>query len=1269
MQPTKQTKMSNSGTINPGRIWVSSQPTNFIAHSDADDDNADRSDVRVRAVNPSMSVKYDPDRPGGKIFSEKTLNSYKKKDRKNGILKTANRSEVSKPPVRFSDTDNAGRETVTTSAGGVIFSTPKSYEAVLAERDALLENDGAYRRRIQQLEEENARILLDYDGMYKENNNLRDKLEKGDDNHIESYQRVYEDRKVLREAETAYKRRINQLEQEAKEMLNNFESLYSENKVLRDKSKKLEDRLNSIDRLDDVKKINELEKKVKLLEKTVRTMGYEREELVKENNERENQMFRLREDISELNKRNMLLEKENEGFKRGFMALGKTMDSSWKNELKQKTRRQEEEERIMREEHGKFRKDIENLNKDINALEKANIELKTRNEMLEQNKQNLESRVMELAKESGKRTPSAERRRGAELQKIKDEKVQELQEVFKKLESENVQFKTKCEMLEKEKAAFEQRLSDAAKQPRETASSIRRKMETEREIKDLNTHIETFKEKMKRLEIENADLKKEQNRLEIEAKAHRKASKTLAEEREKQSDVTFKELNEKIILLNEEIKALTEENLKLKGEYNRLEDKLTLKIKTFTEERETLQNERNTLENNMMQSNTASVDKIEQLQEQLNATQVELKLLKVNHENLSAIHEEQKKENTKLAEELERTRKELDNLKESIRSNKDVYLDLSKTQRENASLRQEIDDLKNKLKTDALKQEAELEELLKNQEFMNSALAEHKIRLDMLQQEKNDLKEDNLKLVKANERQQKTIADYEVDLKNVSNEKQAKTKTLQEELDKVQKELNKSEKDLIETKQELEITKNERENEIKKLLMQMEKLKAEREFETQQLKNQSDSLRAEVARLKIFEQRIENMEANLKELVSKLKESEERNKQMTNDKLASLQQVVSEMKSENLANRIRAAEREQNELEKHKLELEIKQDTINEIRKLKEENNRLLGLLEDKRAAEDAQDEWTRKKNKFNEIIAQNKRLQEENKRVLDLFENNQQEHLKKDLEAKTDRLKLTEAKFQECSTENETLKKALREKDIEMRKIGSKADRSNRLQHENNKLRTENHHLREENSRKDHQIASLKELEITKAKYMDSAANNQRLYEENMRLRETIENSKDYKSEFHKVKNEEKVAAIQQAKYVEENTLLKNVLQVKETELRREIVLHKDRAANLQIRNKRLIDEIAKLKTDILQKDEIIIKLKSLETATGKLKDASMNVNRLYEENQRLRNLLENSNAGWRSNFRNAKMLSGDKTATTQQSAAVYVDSNKQVSTYVTFS
>jgi len=1259
--------MSTAGTTFPGRAWISSRPPTYVT-------------LPVfpvpEHIRPKSKTTLGPDDSGaetpvGRLFASRTLNTFKNND-PNALVPNSLRKSESDiyrqvPPTRTTFNEwKAGREVFLTETGKVTITTTNTLETVAAERNNLLESDAAYKRRIKELETENTKILLDYESIFNENASLREKMDPDGEDHIEPYQRIYQDRKILREAEAAYKRRIAQLEKDSRQITQNFDSLFAENKLLQIKAKNFEEQVHSVipERPDDAKKIAELQRKIKHLEKVIKTQDEEKGELLKSKHVMENQKYKLREEIAELKKNNEYLETENEGLKRSLVALGKPEDSSWKSEVKQKTRRQEEEERIVREEHAQFKKEIETMKKEVHKFDKVNVEMMTTNKLLQADKDDLEQRLYDLIKESQNRPSSAEIKRKADKAK---QQITDLRQKLSDLKAEHVALKTKADNLEKDKVALEYKLDELRRQPKETASAIRRKMETEREIRDLKMHVENFQEKVKFLQAENDKLKNELKALEVETKALKQASEKLAEEQEKKYETQMKTMNETIDALNSEVKVLTKENIKLKADYTSLETKLQGQLEQMKEANKTLLNERDSLKDSLEKASQSNQGKMKGMQDEMNSLQVELQLLKPKYEDLQNANNQQKEINKDLSLQIQAKNKEILQLNEALRNSRDVYNELTKVRRENADLKREMEEIEEKNKQAQNNQEAELQELLKNQEFMNLALTEQRAKCDMLELERNELKKENHRLEKLNERQAKQISDLQVEMKNASGDNQSKVKSLEEELEKLRKEFRKTEKDLFLAKQEVDISRNEKENQVSKLMRQIEKLKEEREIETKELREQSDQLRSEVGRLKVFEERIGEMEFSLKELVKKVDETEDKNKRLTNERLAELQEVVGEMKNENMANRLRASENEKNELERYRMELEIKQNAINEIRKLKDENHRLLGLLEDKQAAEEAQQEWIRKRNKLNEMVAQNKRLQDENKRLLDLFENSHIENVKKELEVKKDQMKLMERKFQDMISDNAALQKQLQSKEIENKQNSEKAQRAIRVQQENNKLTAENKRLRDESARKDTVISSLKELEVMKAKYIDSASNNQRLYEENMRLRETIDKSKDYKSEFEKVRHKEKNTAAQQAKYIEENTLLKNTLQIRETELRREIDAHRDRASNLQDRNRNLVEELNNLKAELSHKDDILVKIQGLEVDSIKLKDATRNAARLYEENERLRGLLEAVQTGnWKNNFQNAKLLSADiarqrkqSSASSTTTTAVYVEPN----------
>ena len=1266
--------MSSAATTMPSRTWQSTNPPK--AKPPQSTRNPDE-EIRLTNQPPTAHEEprrssqfapgYDPDKPGGNIFQGRAFNTFKRDDdRAEKRDELEKHDEEKKTKVKFSekepDPETGGREMVVTSVGGVTIKTTKPYEVILAERDSLLETDHVYRKRLKELEAENIQMLTDYDSIYKENQMLREKLERGDETHIESYQRIYADRQILREAETAYKKRISQLESQAKEMLTNFESLHAENRLLRDKSRKLEDKLNAIDRLDDVKKMNELEKKVKQLEKQIRLMGYEKEGIQKEKYEIENQMLKLQEDVADLNKRNITLERENEAFRRGFMALGQNEDNKWKEDpgTRRKTKREEEEEKLVREENREFRTKVETLRNEKMETDKRNVALTTKIAMLEKDKAEFERKMLDFLREQNKRTPSAVKRMQEEATEMAKKKIEELSAKVEDLTKENVEMKTKTTITDKENKELKEKLEAAANIKRESSSSIKRKVQNERDIEDLKKMIGVMSETAEKYESKIKLLQNTINDLEEQLKAEKKAQKAKATDKVEQLDEKVKELQLQLIEVNSENKRVMDENNKLKEEYYKLKDDLESKINKLERDKNELVDKNVSLAENANVADSKNLERTNQLKDELNAVQVELNILKPKYENQETELERLKIENATLNESLSTTKAELEDALQAMKNEKDLYNKLTRVERERVALKQEKDDMEKRFNNERDKLEKDLEELLKNQEFMNTGLAEHRVRLDMIQDEKSDLKSENIKLVKANERQSKIITDLNSEIDKIKSDGSVVTKSLNDEVKSLKEQLKSSETEVIKCQKELETVTNEKENQVNKLIRQLNKIKAEREVETQQLKDQSDSLMAEIARLKVFEDRMAGMEDDLKEFISRLQESETKNKSLTDARLASLSQVVTEMKSENLANRLRAAESEQNDIEKQKLELEIKQDAVNEIRKLKEENIRLRGLLEDKRAAEEVQDEWTKRKNKYNEVVAQNKRLDAENKRILSLYENSNADKLRQDLQDKTEKLKVIEAGYNRFNAENARLRQIMEEKEVEMKALNGQINRGKSIQEQNKKIVSEMNRLQADISKKDNIIIQLKQFEASNQKYQDIAANNTRLYDENRRLRETLENKVDKTPESHQEKEVTRDIAARYAKIVEENEILKREIEAKLREKNRELEVQTDIASNLKARNKRLQDEVKRLRDELNEKNGRLVQLHDLEITSEKFKDLEEKNTRLYDENQRLRALLETSGQKKKLDTTVNVAVKAEYKDKRQEQWAVYVDKSQ---------
>lgn len=87
------------------------------------------------------------------------------------------------------------------------------------------------------LEQEVSRIMGEFTKLYEDNEKLRRKMDTGKDPLLEPYSRVFEDRKILREAEHGYKSRIIRLEKEIMEKQRDCEKLQDKVKALQAKLK------------------------------------------------------------------------------------------------------------------------------------------------------------------------------------------------------------------------------------------------------------------------------------------------------------------------------------------------------------------------------------------------------------------------------------------------------------------------------------------------------------------------------------------------------------------------------------------------------------------------------------------------------------------------------------------------------------------------------------------------------------------------------------------------------------------------------------------------------------------------------------------------------------------------------------------------------------------------------------------------------------------------------------------------------------------------
>ncbi|KAH3872027.1 hypothetical protein DPMN_035240 [Dreissena polymorpha] len=188
-------------------------------------------DVNKEEINPKLVHKTKQHGANGKNTTPKVNANGKSWMEKNSskLSNEAKPSKNMKPDFRWMPKPLASDPNQIK-----ILSIPE-YQAMTKEIETLRErcfNDGG---KISELEKQQSKLLGEFDALYEENAMLRKKLDTGNEPIAEPYGRVFEDRKILRESELGYKKRINRLEQEHKEARKEVEKLTNELKAIRAK--------------------------------------------------------------------------------------------------------------------------------------------------------------------------------------------------------------------------------------------------------------------------------------------------------------------------------------------------------------------------------------------------------------------------------------------------------------------------------------------------------------------------------------------------------------------------------------------------------------------------------------------------------------------------------------------------------------------------------------------------------------------------------------------------------------------------------------------------------------------------------------------------------------------------------------------------------------------------------------------------------------------------------------------------------------------------
>lgn len=151
----------------------------------------------------------------------------KEKKSKNHDRRTPRETSMAKDHAK-SPSENVDSQ-VDTVAGNDLWITSKS------KYDEMVFLKQRHELRIKSLEADLQEVLQYYEMLYKENENLKEKLNLDEQLVAEPYKTIYNDRGVLRTAEFTYRKRIAQLEKEVKDSQKETTDLKEEIKLLKTK--------------------------------------------------------------------------------------------------------------------------------------------------------------------------------------------------------------------------------------------------------------------------------------------------------------------------------------------------------------------------------------------------------------------------------------------------------------------------------------------------------------------------------------------------------------------------------------------------------------------------------------------------------------------------------------------------------------------------------------------------------------------------------------------------------------------------------------------------------------------------------------------------------------------------------------------------------------------------------------------------------------------------------------------------------------------------
>lgn len=623
------------------------------------------------------------------------------------------------------------------------------YQLLVAERDDLLEAEVGYKRRIEQLEKENADTLKSFDILYNENKILRSKLDTPDGvgaNSVESYNAVYKDREHMREANRAFKRRIRQLEDDAAEMQKSYNQLYQNHQLVTQKAQ-LETEFATKARDE---KINEMEieheeisKRLKMFLKEREQYEYRIAEMDKERNELQNKYDFLAEEKHEFQLRCDVLQADREKLKQTVMDLDEKIPDP---EVKAK-----EEQQFL-------------------SLQAQLVALQVSNTDASKEIYKLKEEIRVLTKLKREKVEMIDRASSAIIDEEDEENERQKQERYAETEFELEETRKRSIFLLKENDRLK---SETVTLESKVANLELKLKELQEELNAKKTEIDDLSVLVKGGQNLNDDYMALQDKVK-DLSATRQALENELIQEKKLSKLKIMELNKELEKTKDTLNKSDKEKMKSEGDNNRLQNENDTLQKVTDAQAYELRNMKAQLEQiqNMLEDKSTKYDDMKKTekenQEELRSSRLQLHIVRRELDdlrmekagNFSILKNEMQAARDERQEETEQMRRETARLKEEVKRLKDYEHKITTMDSEIRRLmnRLRMTERYRKLPKKSAKVEDEkdeVKELRKRQRELEKekmVLLQEKRQWEILKEKYVDLQKNNRRLVEENKR-------------------------------------------------------------------------------------------------------------------------------------------------------------------------------------------------------------------------------------------------------------------------------------------------------------------------------------------------------------------------------------------------------------------------------------------------------------------------------------------------------------------------------------